>query len=1522
MFFRLLLGTLRWIIGFAPVFLLAYWGLAFLSNCFLTLLSPSVPLELSYVSPSGTMTLRAETFNVNLKQPTLVAERLTLHGPKGELVAGASLVRIMPAQKNVDSVANIASESVPLNVHVEKPYAKLTRGPNGTVALEEFLPKSQGEPSKRGYSVSILGGVADIVDRYGPQEWRTRVLIPRAHVAGVGKLWTAEGAADVSGIGHGAILAQGEQGQAVVSLQGVNLHLTDLFHHLAETDLKDDLRNVGLSEAIGKSVALSVLIRPKEPLRLSGQADLGLAGLRVSDYVSGGQADGKLAFVGQSATGEAKLTMPGSSATWRGAFGWSSGFTTRGRLDAVAADPAAAGAVANQAIGHQATFKDARFSGVLGYQKDVGAVLSGAVSAATAGANSERFDQVHGTLGYDKSGVSLSVGQATWSGANVQAWARIDSNKNLVGAVALRNASLSRLGQKYGVRDLGGEGSAFASLAGSTQHPLVDLTSAGAGDFANQKGRFRGVFGIAASLNGDQIHLKRATWNGPDGKALAMGDLSASGGGLKVTVDAFGIDLKAANPDLSGTAAARGTIRGDLRDPQMSGRVEAYDLAFKSYNSPLAVADFNADLRKLGLTQIRVASGQGLVEGDAGYRFRDRALTGELRGESLKPGDFGLDNVAGVFDIDHLVLGGMLSNPKLSGTLKSDTLVAAGVNGKAVSAEVAYNAGVVTMTHGTADIGTGKLSGSGTYDTSSRDGYAIFDAANLPLNAVPDSLTKQVRLEGSLNAKGRVALKAGAATLDALKGSADNLEFNNVLLGSGDFEAHQEGSLVRGSAEIGSLERYLRAQDVIFDTGTKAWSFDLVTADLDLQNLYQLGQPYLTPFSDDMARKVAQVNGALSLDAQVSGSRDAEPSIDVRALDVSNLTYAGYSFGKIAAKGSKKGAVLDLTDFSWIQGASTMTLKGTADLHGDLNLNGEVSKFNFANFGIFEPKLAGLAGEATISFLATGKTEAPDVMASIDSNRVQVSTGQESSVGFSVDISSIHLTPGEKDADGKRTGQIEASGSFNYRGIGGNLAAKAPFVYPFEIPESKPLEASVTLDEQQIGVFKDLLPGLDLKRSQGSLRGAFKVDGSINALRAQGGITAVAPILNLQNGKTGLKDATASLTFTDDTLALSTMATSTSGGTLQGVVQSKIADFTDLAVAIGAGQTEDLLKSPIGGALDVTNFRFDEGSKDAGQASGALSAHIDFGGSLKRPAISGTARLLDGMVTLGGVAGTPSAIPNYAVNPTFDVDLGLDSTRVKSGSTQLSVIGGGHLYGSLQRPDLQADMTLLNGSLRLPGAKVNLEPGGTMRLAYSANGEGIPEARLDVALQGTTALTAARPGGTAQRYDITLDVRGNLLEDNGLTQTATSDPPDLSQDRIFALLGQTQIFEAFAGQTTAGVGDAQKQVRDALTGYALPIALDPITSRIANQLGLDYLTVEYNAFDLTTITFARALNRSFILQGRRQIGEPLPGRKPIADLQLFYRLPVRRGLLNRVSFSVGVDQDRPWKISAQYGSRF
>ncbi len=155
-------------------------------------------------------------------------------------------------------------------------------------------------------------------------------------------------------------------------------------------------------------------------------------------------------------------------------------------------------------------------------------------------------------------------------------------------------------------------------------------------------------------------------------------------------------------------------------------------------------------------------------------------------------------------------------------------------------------------------------------------------------------------------------------------------------------------------------------------------------------------------------------------------------------------------------------------------------------------------------------------------------------------------------------------------------------------------------------------------------------------------------------------------------------------------------------------------------------------------------------------------------------------------------------------------------------------------------------------------------------------------------------------------------MNGDLLQTNGLNIAASSDPPDLSQDQILALLGEGDALQNLT-QTSAF---------QTMVGFWAPSLLDPYTGQLAKLLTLDYLSFEYNSVDQASVTFGKLLGSGFSVEGSRQISEPPPGFVQRYDLQIIYRPRRILGSTNRLRFFFGADQDRPWKLGLEYGIRF
>ena len=167
------------------------------------------------------------------------------------------------------------------------------------------------------------------------------------------------------------------------------------------------------------------------------------------------------------------------------------------------------------------------------------------------------------------------------------------------------------------------------------------------------------------------------------------------------------------------------------------------------------------------------------------------------------------------------------------------------------------------------------------------------------------------------------------------------------------------------------------------------------------------------------------------------------------------------------------------------------------------------------------------------------------------------------------------------------------------------------------------------------------------------------------------------------------------------------------------------------------------------------------------------------------------------------------------------------------------VSAGIGIRGKLSNPAVSGRATVERGDLRYAGISFRLQPGGTVSFSYDTPGALV--ARLD--LTADTRVRAAAPAtGERRRYIVTMHVTGTIPNVN---VAVTSDPPDLPQHRLMAILARTDQFEALArGDNMDEV--LRDQVVDIVAGAVLPRRCSSrLREGLAEALGLDEVNFDY-----------------------------------------------------------------------------
>jgi len=230
--------------------------------------------------------------------------------------------------------------------------------------------------------------------------------------------------------------------------------------------------------------------------------------------------------------------------------------------------------------------------------------------------------------------------------------------------------------------------------------------------------------------------------------------------------------------------------------------------------------------------------------------------------------------------------------------------------------------------------------------------------------------------------------------------------------------------------------------------------------------------------------------------------------------------------------------------------------------------------------------------------------------------------------------------------------------------------------------------------------------------------------------------------------------------------------------------------------------------------------------------------------------------------------------------------------------------GSLRLAGSLNDPRASGTFSLQGGAMRLPTARLRLEPESLILLSYphlTPDGEKI--ARLDLNVRATTTVVALDYTGNPQRYRVELDIHGPLDDPQRFQMVARSDPPGLSEQHILSLLGRGGALEALV-RGGDPVQIFRQQLSEMVTGQVLPGLLSPLETGIAEALGLEQFALDYTGgVAPTSLYLVKELFNGFGISYRRS----LTLANPQYEVRLFYRLPFRNRFLQRLKFGWGFD---------------
>jgi hypothetical protein len=1509
--------------------LLGYWGYAYLRVCFLVLAAPGRPIVLKYEAPAGVVSLRADSYSFSLHNGRLTAYRPRAIDPDGKVIAAARYLTLTQLDWRLLNKQRI-------ELSLDHLTGRVLRLANGSFALDRLIPPRAAKPSQIPFHISVKTANVVLVDQAG-NGWSQEAYSPAVEVSGVGSDWIAHGQVSLPGMGAATGRAQYVLGEGLY-IEGVTrkLEATKALTHFLRTDL--ERKHAGLKdldlEGVTLTGAFQLNLSKSRRSAFSAQSSFTAKSVLYGKYTATNIAfDGLLTSEGM--IGTVSGISGGSSASFSGSASWTPGEAASGYVRASVASLRSLPPFARKLIPNDLSFSNGSYSGYLAFQKGQVLNLLGQVRAGRLSYKKYVAQNVQVSLSGNSGRVRADWLSGSIDGTNPQVSADIDVRKQTFTAwTRLHVVDLKKLSQFVDLHGISGSGDIEAFLSGPLRNPSASFEATGVASYSDGHRLKTGPedIDLAGSYNHGFVLIDRGLIEGAAGTVAVSGQVRPQGNGLSMHVDARDLAPGTVLPGFDGFVDGSANLGGTLAEPTYSGHLEGTDLRYKGHQIIAAGIDFSGNRHEVTATKINGVSGTMALLGQLTCALPSKALKGQLQLTGVQATDYLGPQFAGIINARHIEVSGTLTKPAFVAAIDSKELVADEIVLSSLTAAVQGNLDQINLDNGEASLAGGTVSAKGSYSFAKKSGNVSASTSNLDLSRLAPALGEHVAITGTTEVSEIDATIHGSKVDGVAKGRIDKLTVNGAPAGDGNWSADLNGNLLSAQLSVGQVLPKLRVfeADATYDLKSKSITGSLDARDARIQDLLGAASRYLPDSLTADPQQLGSIEGDLTFNVALSGQFQ-DVNVLFETLRAENLTYKTEPLGSLAADGTTRNADnWTVPGLSLVGPQGNLNVNGTVAEHGDIAVSAIGNGLKLSSLSPFAESLTSSKGLADFTLQASGKTESPSITGSATLNDIleaPAALQAKERESLSVQIPQISMD----------NSKVQVGGRFDYAGFSGAFSGTAPFTYKRGLGTGD-AHAAFTVDQKSLLDLPLIAEYLDKDRTTGgTIAGSVTATGPLDSLTYAGGITLSAksagvvfpePSAYVKRIDDTLENLSASLQFgANRTVELKATTGLSRGGVLAANASTPFLDLGSLLRGNFDAAIQQFLNSPISGSVTADNVKFRQAAP-GGYVAATLAGTTPVGGTVRQPSIGlrqkpGAFTINDLDTSMPTLVASSGAEQAPYIDPSFFLNASLgNEARVRSATADLRVTGDGQLRGKLSDPRATASLVVEKGTIVLPGGTVRLDPGGTVDFAYRHSFGEEPVASLNVDLIGRTGLTAVGLGRvTAQHYNVTLEMNGDLLKTSDLVKQATSDPPDLSQAEILSLLGQGDLFYS-ASNSLPGANDAQTRITQALAGFAVPAVLSPYTSQLAQQLGLDYLSLEYNAFDQTTLNVARALGADLSLQYRGQIGNPIAGIRPIQDFELIFtprRLP---GQLRHLSFALGSDQDVPWKVSLQYGIRF
>ena len=1505
-FGRVVAGMLAMSASWAPAALLAVWGGAYIVQCVQTLSAPGVPIEYRYESEGGTVLVKAESYQFDFSSRQGFLKRVRAFSPGGRLIAETETV-------------DFAFDGDVVVLRIFDPTLRINRLADGSFDLMKFLPKGVEEEAKGGAFRVYANTATVLYSDVNVGDGVVTLGLTDLNVDGADGSFLFRSALERGALNGSVNGTYSNDGRLWARLALVKGELAPLLPYAKEFVSEETFGEFASVSATSLVVDGHVDLWSDEEngARIAGTMTVEGRGLRTKETFRGATLSATLTSDTANTRLRGTVSQPGIEAEFDGDLRFVDPFRMTGQLKGSAASRDALPPILATFIDPGVEFERAIYDGNMVTDGEE-FFFDGDVTVAKATFAGETTTNVAGRVRLDPDRLTAKFEQGNWSGVDYVGIVSVDfESRALSGGLRSGRGRLEPLAEHFGTKRLKGIITANAVFGGTVEEPRVEVYARGSGGLQVTDGPLMsiGVFEARGRLDEQGLYIERLTSSGENGVLTAKGSMLWADGTLDFQLDAGGVDVSAASKDVRGLGFLRASIGGTRDNPTANGRLEIYGLEALERTVPQLIADWNVDGDRLIVERLAARAGTGQVEGRGSLDLDTQVLEGTFSGKDVRLEEWLSLHTVGAVAVENGTVSGTLDDPLVTATLSGTQLFAGGVDIEEMRAEVRGDKDGVTMPSLFARSSSGELVANGSFLFASKAGRVDAEFTDVPLSKIPRN-SVPLSLDGLATGKFWATFNDVELTGAEFESNLEMVNVNGTTVGQGSLFAALEARKVTAEGQIGSLERYLLLSNASYHLDTEEVTGEVFAYNLLVEDVLSASKEPISSWPEEVRSLLEGTKGLLNAGFSVSGTA-SDPLLDVQSLTMSELSVRGRAAGSFQVSAMRDSGVWTLRPQAedkpmWENGAMKFWMDGEVTEAGGFDVQGSLKDLQATWLNTLFPNVPLIAGKATIEeFTLSGTIDDPHGSARINALGIGLPETKE---GQTIGVQDLRLSVEDRLIE--ILGTVH-SGTWENAAFVGDVHGLVPFssLVATEGEPRQPMNVQVDLQRKEFKDFANFITSIDPEASVGYVEGSAWIVGLWGDFTTHAELRARGSALLIRPMDSPLRLVNLNARWDNGTALLNGSFTGEQSGT--GSVDIK-AVFPDL---FASSVTFDEVKqqTSLDGGIALTNFRTRFTLPLAERASGATVTTTDFtvSGTLAQPVFAGDVAISDLYVRLPSAVDEESSPVIYAIDPRFDgvTIRAAEGSRLDSGNARIDFFGAGRLSGTLQNPDVSIPLTVTGGVFDLPTARVTLESGGSINIGYRSLLGTSPTARVDLDLEGRTTISARRVDNEYETYFITLFIRGDLLDQEGLFIQASSDPPDLSSEQIMAILGQKEFIEGLARH------GSDQGLREGLYTFGFPTASNALTSRLARDLKLDYISLDYNPFDQAVAGIGKTIGRGLMLHASRQIAAN-PGERLKYEVQLTYRLPMQDDFFSRVRVSLGFDQDVPWRIRLNWARRF